>query len=136
MGPDADDAGLTLDVWQTRIRRHSGELKNLPRNQEFVAGIGNAYSDEVLHAAKLLPSRRRATLAPEEVEELYAATRSTLTLAVATLRDRVPPTFETEVRDFLAVHNKGGEQCPRRGQRITQVETGGFTTSYCRHCQH
>jgi formamidopyrimidine-DNA glycosylase len=135
MGPDADDPSLTLEVWQERIRRHSGELKNLLRNQQFVAGIGNAYSDEVLHSARLLPSRRRATLAPEEVDELYATTRATLAAAIATLRDRVPPTFETEVRDFLAVHNKGGQPCPRCGQRITQVEARGFTTSYCRHCQ-
>lgn len=135
MGPDADDPGLTLDVWRTRIRRHTGELKNLLRNQEFVAGIGNAYSDEVLHAARLLPVRKRGTLAPEEIDELYSAMRKTLASAIDVLRQRVPPTFETEVRDFLAVHNRGGKECPRCGQRITQTEAGGFTTSYCRHCQ-
>jgi formamidopyrimidine-DNA glycosylase len=135
MGPDADDPALTLDVWRERIKRHPGELKNLLRNQEFVAGIGNAYSDEILHAAKLLPSRKRGTLAPEEVDDLYEATRATLANAIAVLRERVPPTFETEVRDFLAVHNKGGQACPRCGQRITQTEAGGFVTSYCRHCQ-
>jgi formamidopyrimidine-DNA glycosylase len=135
MGPDADDDTLTLDVWRARIRRHPGELKNLLRNQEFVAGIGNAYSDEILHAARLAPFRKRGTLAPDEVDELYRATRDTLASAVAVLRERVPPTFETEVRDFLAVHNRGGEACPRCGQRITQTEAGGFVTSYCRHCQ-
>jgi formamidopyrimidine-DNA glycosylase len=135
MGPDADDAALTLDVWRARIRRHTGELKNLLRNQEFVAGIGNAYSDEILHAARLLPSRKRGTLAPEEVDELYRVARDTLTSAVAVLRERVPPKFETEIRDFLAVHNRGGEACPRCGQRIAQTEAGGFVTSYCRHCQ-
>ena len=136
MGPDADDPSLTIGVWRARIRRHPGEVKNLLRNQEFVAGIGNAYSDEILHAARLLPTRKRATLAPEEVDELYGATRATLANAIAVLRERVPPTFETEVRDFLAVHNRGGQACPRCGQRITQTEAGGFTTSYCRHCQH
>ena len=136
MGPDADDPDLTLDVWRQRIKRHPGELKNLLRNQEFVAGVGNAYSDEILHAAKLLPTRKRGTLAPEEVDDLYVATRSTLANAVDVLRERVPPTFEKEVRDFLAVHNRGGEACPRCGQRITQTEAGGFVTSYCRHCQH
>jgi len=136
MGPDADDPALTLDVWRQRIRRHPGELKNLLRNQEFVAGIGNAYSDEILHAAKLLPTRKRGTLAPEEVDDLYASTRATLSDAIEVLRNRVPPTFEKEVRDFLAVHNRGGEDCPRCGQRITQTEAGGFVTSYCRHCQH
>ena len=135
MGPDADDPELSLEVWRTRIRRHPGELKNTLRNQEFVAGIGNAYSDEILHAARLAPFRKRSTLAPEEVDELYAATRATLANAIAVLRERVPPTFETEVRDFLAVHNKGGQECPRCGHRITQTEAGGFTTSYCRHCQ-
>jgi formamidopyrimidine-DNA glycosylase len=136
IGPDADDPSLTLDVWRQRIRRHPGELKNLLRNQKFVAGIGNAYSDEILHAAKLLPTRKRDTLAPEEVDDLYVATRAMLTNAVEVLRHRVPPTFEKEVRDFLAVHNRGGEDCPRCGQRITQTEAGGFVTSYCRHCQH
>ena len=135
MGPDADDPGLSLELWRERIRRHPGELKNLLRNQEFVAGIGNAYSDEILHAARLQPFRKRGTLAPEEVDELFAATRSVLAGAAAVLRDRVPPTFETEVRDFLAVHNKGGQACPRCGHRITQTEAGGFVTSYCRNCQ-
>jgi formamidopyrimidine-DNA glycosylase len=135
LGPDADDPSLTLDVWRGRIKRHTGELKNILRNQEFVAGIGNAYSDEILHAARLMPFRKRGTLAAEEVDELYAAMRSTLGKAITVLRERVPPTFETEVRDFLAVHNRGGETCPRCGMRITQTEAGGFTTSYCRHCQ-
>jgi formamidopyrimidine-DNA glycosylase len=134
-GPDADDPALTLDIWRERIRRHPGELKNLLRNQAFVAGIGNAYSDEILHAARLLPFRKRASLASEEVDALYGATRSTLADAIAVLRERVPPTFEKQVRDFLAVHDKGGQSCPRCGTRITEVRAGGFITSYCRGCQ-
>ncbi|HVL54495.1 MAG TPA: hypothetical protein VM344_09575, partial [Vitreimonas sp.] len=134
-GPDADDPALTLEAWRARIRRHPGELKNLLRNQAFVAGIGNAYSDEILHAARLLPFRKRSTLASEEVDDLYRATRATLAEAVAVLRDRVPPTFETQVRDFLAVHMKGGQSCPRCGARITEIKAGGFVTSYCRGCQ-
>lgn len=134
-GPDADDADLTLDVWRDRIRRHPGELKNLLRNQSFVAGIGNAYSDEILHAAGLLPFRKRSTLAAEEVDALYDAMRSTLDEAIRILRDRVPPTFERQIRDFLAVHDKGGQPCPRCGTRIAEVRAGGFITSYCRGCQ-
>jgi formamidopyrimidine-DNA glycosylase len=134
-GPDADDPGLTLDVWRDRIRRHPGELKNLLRNQAFVAGIGNAYSDEILHAARLLPFRKRSSLAPEEVDALYVATRTTLADAVEVLKRRVPPTFERQVRDFLAVHDKGGQPCPRCGTRITEVRAGGFITSFCRGCQ-
>jgi formamidopyrimidine-DNA glycosylase len=134
-GPDADDPALTLDVWRDRIRRHPGELKNLLRNQAFVAGIGNAYSDEILHAARLLPFRKRSSLAAEEVDALYAATRTTLETAIDVLKERVPPTFEHQVRDFLAVHDKGGQACPRCGTRITEVRAGGFITSYCRGCQ-
>jgi formamidopyrimidine-DNA glycosylase len=134
-GPDADDPALTLEIWRSRIRRHHGELKNLLRNQEFVAGIGNAYSDEILHAARLLPFRKRSTLADEEVDALYEATRSTVANAIEVLRARVPPTFEKQVRDFLAVHDKGGQACPRCGTRITEVKAGGFITSYCRGCQ-
>jgi formamidopyrimidine-DNA glycosylase len=134
-GPDADDPALTLDEWRARIRRHPGELKNLLRNQAFVAGIGNAYSDEILHAARLLPFRKRSSLADEEVDSLYEATRATLSHAIDVLRERVPPTFEQQVRDFLAVHMKGGQACPRCGTRITEVKAGGFVTSYCRGCQ-
>jgi formamidopyrimidine-DNA glycosylase len=135
IGPDVDDAALTREAWRDRIRRHPGELKNLLRNQAFVAGIGNAYSDEILHAARLLPFRKRSTLADEEIDALYAATRSTVATAIEVLRERVPPTFETQVRDFLAVHMKGGQPCPRCGTRITEVKAGGFVTSYCRGCQ-
>lgn len=134
-GPDADDPALTREVWHERIRRHSGELKNLLRNQAFVAGIGNAYSDEILWAARLSPFRRRATLAPEEVDELYRAMRETLSDAIDVLRQRVPPTFETQVRDFLQVHLKGGQPCPRCGSRISEVSSRSEPTSYCRVCQ-
>ena len=135
IGPDADDPKLTLEVWRDRIRRHPGELKNLLRNQSFVAGIGNAYSDEILHAARLLPFRKRASLAPEEIDALYDGMGTTISTAIDVLRERVPPTFETQVRDFLAVHMKGGQACPRCGTRITELKAGGFVTSYCRGCQ-
>jgi formamidopyrimidine-DNA glycosylase len=136
LGPDADDPALTLDAWRARIRRHPGELKNLLKNQAFIAGIGNAYSDEILHAARLLPFRKRSTLAAEEVDALYAATRATIAHAIDELRERVPPTFEKQARDWLAVHDKGGQPCPRCGTRISEVKPGGFVTSFCRGCQH
>ncbi len=135
IGPDVDDPALTLEIWRERIRRHPGELKNLLRNQAFVAGVGNAYSDEILHVARLLPFRKRSTLADEEVDALYAAARTTVDDAIEVLRRRVPPTFETQVRDFLVVHLKGGQACPRCGTRITEVKAGGFVTSFCRGCQ-
>jgi formamidopyrimidine-DNA glycosylase len=134
-GPDADDPELTLDAWRQRIRRHPGELKALLRNQAFVAGIGNAYSDEILHAARLSPFRKRPSLAPEEIDALYGATRTVLADAVAVLRDRVPPRFEAQVRDFLAVHLKGGQPCPRCGARLSEVSSRHEATTWCRSCQ-
>jgi formamidopyrimidine-DNA glycosylase len=135
LGPDADDPSLDLNVWRSRIRPFRGELKSVLRNQAFVAGIGNAYADEILHEARLLPARRRSTLAPEEIDELYRATRLVLARAIATLRERVPPNFENQVRDFLAVHLRGGMPCLRCGTRITEIKAGGFVTSFCRGCQ-
>ena len=134
-GPDADDPALDLATWRSRIARHRGELKGVLRNQAFIAGVGNAYSDEILWAAALAPFRKRTTLAPEEIDELYRATRSVLARAIEELRSSVPPRFEVEVRDFLAVHGKGGQACPRCGTRLTELSPGGFVTTFCRGCQ-
>jgi formamidopyrimidine-DNA glycosylase len=134
LGPDADDPALTRDAWRTLIRRHPGELKKLLRNQAFVAGLGNAYSDEVLWAARLSPFRRRASLANDEVDALYEAMRSTLDRAAAIVRERMPPTLERQVRDHLLVHLRGGQPCPRCGTPISQVGRREVT-SFCRSCQ-
>ena len=134
-GPDADAEELTLAEWRSRLRRHGGELKNLLRNQAFVAGIGNAYSDEILWAARLAPFRARASLAPDEADQLYRSVREVLAWAIGELRQLVPPRLEVEQRAFLRVHGKGGQPCPRCGTRITEVSAGGFVTNWCRSCQ-
>ena len=134
MGPDADDPALTLDVFRQRIRRHPGELKPLLRNSRFVAGIGNAYSDEILWAAKLAPFRKRSTLRPEEIDRLYEAMRSVLHDATERLRDLVPPHIETQHREFLKVHLRGGQPCPRCGRELRQIG-GEEATTFCRTCQ-
>ena len=134
MGPDADDPALTLDVFRQRIRRHPGELKSLLRNAKFVAGIGNAYSDEILWEAQLAPLRRRSSLRPEEIDRLYAAMRTVLSDAITRLRDLVPPNIETQHREFLKVHLRGGEPCPRCGRPLRQIG-GDEATTFCRTCQ-
>ncbi len=134
MGPDADDPVLTLEAFRERIRRHPGELKPLLRNPKFVAGIGNAYSDEILWTARLAPFRRRATLKPEQIDDLYAAMRSVLDDAVARLRVLVPPDIHEQHREFLQVHLHGGEPCPRCGRELRQVG-GSEATTFCRTCQ-
>lgn len=134
MGPDADDRALTLDAFRARIRRHPGELKSLLRNQHFVAGIGNAYSDEILWAARLAPLRRRSSLKPEDVDRLYESMRQVLAEATSRLRELVPPDIEVQHREFLRVHLRGGEPCARCGRPLRQIG-GDEATTFCRTCQ-
>jgi formamidopyrimidine-DNA glycosylase len=134
MAPDADDPELTIERVRDRIRRHPGELKSLLRTPRFVAGIGNAYSDEILWEAQLAPLRRRSTLKPEEIDRLYAAMRSVLADATTRLRTLVPPDIQLQHREFLKVHLKGGEPCPRCGRILRQIG-GDEATTFCRTCQ-
>ena len=134
MGPDADDPELTLDAFRARIRRHPGELKPLLRNSRFVAGIGNAYSDEILWEAGLAPFRKRSSLSDDQVADLYAAMRRVLADAIERLRRSVPPNIETQDRSFLRVHLRGGEPCPRCLRELRQIG-GREATTFCRTCQ-
>ncbi len=134
MGPDADDPELTVERFRERIRRHPGELKSLLRNARFVAGIGNAYSDEILWEARLAPLRKRSTLRPDEVDRLYSAMRSVVSEATTRLRALVPPDIHLQHREFLQVHLRGGEACPRCGSVLRQIG-GSEATTFCRTCQ-
>ncbi len=135
LGPDADDPTLTLDVFRERIKRHPGEIKGTLTNQAFVAGIGNAYADEILWCAQIYPFRRRASLSAAESERLYGCMWTVLEKAIDTLRDRVGERIEMEVRDFLAIHGKTGEPCPRCGGPISEVKRQKRVTNFCRACQ-
>jgi formamidopyrimidine-DNA glycosylase len=134
MGPDADDPAFTLEAFRHRIRRHPGELKSLLRNPKFVAGIGNAYSDEILWRARLAPLRKRSTLREEDVDRLYAAMREVLADATERLRTLVPPDIHEQHREFLEVHLRGGQPCPRCGRELRQIG-GSEATTFCRTCQ-
>lgn len=134
MGPDADDPALTLEEFRRRIRRHHGELKSLLRNARFVAGIGNAYSDEVLWEARLAPFRRRATLRDEEIDRLYRAMRDVLARAKDEVRELVGERIEEQHRERLRVHLRGGQPCPRCGRPLRQIG-GREATTFCRTCQ-
>jgi formamidopyrimidine-DNA glycosylase len=135
LGPEATDPDLDLDQFRQRLRRHHGEIKGILTNQAFLAGIGNAYVDEILWQAGIYPFRRRPSLDEGEVARLYAAMRSTLTNAIEILRQRVGDQIDVEVRDFLAVHGRAGEPCPRCGSAISQVTRQRRTTNFCRQCQ-
>jgi formamidopyrimidine-DNA glycosylase len=134
LGPDA--LNVTESEFGQRIRRHPGELKNLLRNQAFIAGIGNAYSDEILHQAGLLPLRKRTTLKSDELSRLYAATGTVLRSAIDSIKGQAKYEPHKQDRSFMAVHGKAKEKCPRCGHRISELTARGEATDFCRGCQH
>src|SRR6202022_3810548 len=133
LGPDP--LTVSLSEFSQRIRRHPGELKNLLRNQAFVAGIGNAYSDEILHGARLLPLRKRSSLKPEDIAALHGAVIAVLADAVDKIRAQPGYQPHKQDRDFMAVHLRGGQPCPRCGHRIAEIKARGEVFNYCRGCQ-
>src|SRR3989337_117994 len=102
MGPDALSPELTQDVFVARLRRHPGQVKGILVNHGFVAGIGNAYADEILWVARLHPYRKRPTLADEDTQRLYEAVRSVLQWAIPIVAERMRDGLSyDEVRDHL-----------------------------------
>lgn len=135
LGPDALDPALTLDVFAERIRPYRGEIKGVLTRQPFVAGIGNAYADEICWQARLYPFRKRTSLSAPELEVLYLAMRQVLAGAIDVLRRRVGENIHVEIRDFLAVHGQGGRPCPRCGTRISELKGQDHYANFCRSCQ-
>src|ERR1700730_14340869 len=136
LGPEADSVPqMGLETFRKRLRRFRDELKDLLRNQEFLAGIGNAYSDEILFEARLLPLRRRASLKPADEEALFAAIPALLKPAGDAIL--ATPNYEESKQDrtFMSVHMKGGKTCPRCGHRISQLGSNREPLNFCRGCQ-
>ena len=136
LGPEADSVPeMGLEAFRKRLRRFRDELKDLLRNQEFLAGIGNAYSDEILFEAQLLPLRRRASLKPPDEEVLFAAIPTVLKRAVDAILANPDYDESKQNRSFMAVHMKGGKTCPRCGHRISQLGSNREPLNFCRGCQ-
>jgi formamidopyrimidine-DNA glycosylase len=135
LGPEATDPDLTLDLFRERLRPRRGEIKGVLTNQTFVAGIGNAYADEICWRAQIYPFRRRPSLSDDEVARLYEAMRAVLSEAIDILRERVGASIHIEVRDFLAIHGQAGQPCPRCAGDISKVTRSRRTTNFCRACQ-
>lgn len=134
-GPEATDPDLTLNVFRERLHHHQGEIKGILCDPSFVAGIGNAYADEICWRARVYPFRRQVHLSDEEVSRIYTATREALIEAITILEQRMGDTTDIEVRDFLCVHGKAGQPCPRCGSPISHVTRQRRETCFCRTCQ-
>ena len=133
MGPEPFD--VSLEEFRARLRPYRGEIKGILTRGEFIAGIGNAYADEILWNARLHPYRKRTQLTPEEIERLYTAMQSTLRDATEQVRVEMGESIHLKPRDFLSVHMKTGEPCPRCGTPISLVGANQRITNFCRTCQ-
>jgi formamidopyrimidine-DNA glycosylase len=127
-----------LDAFRNALRVENRTLKRALTDPRIVSGIGNAYSDEILHAAGLSPIALTHKLTPSEWERLFAATQSTLQLWIERLRDETTGAFPEHVTAFrkdMAVHGRFGEPCPRCGERVQRIRYADNETNYCARCQ-
>jgi formamidopyrimidine-DNA glycosylase len=135
LGPEPLDASFTLEVFE-RILRAQGraQIKGVLRNQSTIAGIGNAYSDEILHAAKMSPFKP-ADMSPDDAARLYGALQSTLRAAVERADGVSASELKGEKKSNLQVHGRNGLPCPVCGDTVRQVIYADSTFQYCPTCQ-
>jgi formamidopyrimidine-DNA glycosylase len=134
MGPDA--LAVSREEFSNRIRKYSGMIKNVLTNEKFMAGVGNAYSDEILWEARFHPYRKRSSIDGEGIDALYQATRKVLLESIPIVTAKMEESLDyTEWREHLKVHRRGGEPCPRCGNRISEITAGNRVTNFCRNCQ-
>jgi formamidopyrimidine-DNA glycosylase len=127
-----------LATFRAALTAENRTLKRALTDPRLVSGIGNAYSDEILHAAQLSPIALTHKLKPDEWEKLYAATRQTLKLWMDRLRADAAINFPEKVTAFrkdMAVHGQYGQPCPRCGQKIQRIRYADNETNYCAQCQ-
>lgn len=135
LGPDPLAADFTPEKFAGLLRAERRRLKGALRDQSLIAGIGNAYSDEILHAARMSPYKIAGSLSPEETEHLYAALRSTLEDAVERSRGVAAARLKSEKKSGLRVHGRTGEPCPVCGDTIREVSFADSSLQYCPTCQ-
>jgi formamidopyrimidine-DNA glycosylase len=127
-----------LTSFRAALSVENRTLKRALTDPRIVSGIGNAYSDEILHAAQLSPITLTHKLQPHEWERLFAATRDTLGLWIERLRAEAEAGFPEKVTAFrkeMAVHGRYGESCPRCGEKIQRIRYADNETNYCARCQ-
>jgi formamidopyrimidine-DNA glycosylase len=127
-----------LSSFRDALTAENRTLKRALTDPRLLSGIGNAYSDEILHAAQLSPITHTHKLGPQEWEMLFTATRETLTMWIERLRREAGKTFPEKVtafREGMAVHGRYGKPCPRCGEKIQRIRYADNETNYCARCQ-
>jgi formamidopyrimidine-DNA glycosylase len=135
LGPDPLAADFTADTLAALLSGRRTQIKGVLRDQRIIGGIGNAYSDEVLHAARMSPFRIAASLTPGEVAALYDAMRATLAEAVQRSAGLAAADLKGEKKSGLRVHGRAGQACPACGDTIREVSFADSSLQYCPACQ-
>ncbi|AOP49321.1 Fpg/Nei family DNA glycosylase [Streptomyces lydicus] len=135
LGPDPLAEDFTRAAFAGMLAGERRQIKGVLRDQGVLAGIGNAYSDEILHAARMSPFKLAATLSEDEVTLLYTAVRATLGEAVERARGLAPADLKEGKRSGLRVHGRTGEPCPVCGDTIREVSFSDSALQYCPTCQ-
>ncbi|MFE2517118.1 Fpg/Nei family DNA glycosylase [Streptomyces mirabilis] len=135
LGPDPLAADFDEARFAQLLAGERRQLKGALRDQSLIAGVGNAYSDEILHAARMSPFKLAASLTAEETTRLYEALRSTLTEAVERSHGLAAGRLKAEKKSGLRVHGRTGERCPVCGDTIREVSFSDSSLQYCPTCQ-
>ena len=135
LGPDPLSDDFTLERFAAILAGQRVQLKGLLRNQGTIGGIGNAYSDEILHVAKLSPFAIAGSLDDATVTRLYAALRDTLSAAVAAASGKPAAELKDAKRAGMRVHGRTGESCPECGDIVREVSFADSSLQYCATCQ-
>jgi formamidopyrimidine-DNA glycosylase len=136
LGPDA--MAIDEEDFLDRFRKRRGQIKNVLTNQEVLAGIGNAYSDEILWEAQIHPHRKRVDMTDDDLRRLYTSMRTTIDRSTAIVDETVQAEGlgkKEEWREHLLVHRRADAPCPRCGSKIRGQTKGGSETNYCVTCQ-
>jgi formamidopyrimidine-DNA glycosylase len=135
LGPDPLADEFTPEVFAALLEGRRHRVKGLLRDQSVIAGIGNAYSDEILHAARMSPFKIAAELSEQDVAALYEALRTTLRDAVERSRGLAAGSLKSEKKSGLRVHGRTGEACPVCGDTVREVSFSDSSLQYCPTCQ-
>jgi formamidopyrimidine-DNA glycosylase len=135
LGPEPLGPGFTVAVLRSQLEQHPHQLHAFLRDQRAIAGIGRAYANEILHAARLSPYARGTTLSDQQLTQLHEAITGLLAAAVERLVPLSQAGLATKTKRGYAVHDRAGEECPRCGNEIRFVSFDEHTLYYCPTCQ-
>ena len=135
LGPDPLSEEFTEEVFAGILRERNAQVKGVLRNQSIIAGIGNAYSDEILHVAHVSPFALAAKLSDDDIARLYAAVQGTLSAAVLAASGKPAAELKDAKRAGMRVHGRTGQICPECGDVVREVSFADSSLQYCATCQ-